>query len=267
MKEKKPLFSFVIPAHNEEDVIGKCLDSVLKQDGNYEAIVVNDGSTDKTREIVEKYVKKYPKKIKLINFSRGHSAAFAINRGVENAKGEYVIFIAADMIVTPNFLKEVKKALPFEAASYILKSYRPSNFLQKAWKAYRNFAVKIGVIYPFMFKKDIFVKVGKYDEKIFYQEDADLKKRVLENGYQIKLIKNAVVFHIDPYTMKEFIRQRRWQGRMAPLKYFIPCIFPPVLIFQLIRMIKVTKDIHSFYWIILDFFGRYVSLLERLRFL
>ena len=59
---KNLIFSFIIPAHNEEDVIKDCIESIEKQpEKNYEIVVTNDGSTDKTRKIVEELMEKNPK--------------------------------------------------------------------------------------------------------------------------------------------------------------------------------------------------------------
>lgn len=89
--EKKLKISVVIPARNEEDVIERSVRSLLNQTVKpYEIIVVNDGSTDATREIVEKLGKEEGR-VKLINFDRGHSAAFARNRGRRLQEGTWCI--------------------------------------------------------------------------------------------------------------------------------------------------------------------------------
>ena len=143
-KLSMPKFSFIIPAHNEEKSIGKCLSSILKQKGSYEIIVVNDGSTDNTARIVERYKKKYSRKLKLINFSKGHSAAFARNKGVRIAKGKWLIFVDADQIVEKNFLKKVEAFLDkteVDGSDYLVYSYRPRTIFQRAWSVYR-------IVYP-----------------------------------------------------------------------------------------------------------------------
>jgi cellulose synthase/poly-beta-1,6-N-acetylglucosamine synthase-like glycosyltransferase len=101
--------SIIVPAHNEEQYIGKCLSSLLNQTyKDYEIIVVNDGSTDRTEAIVKELQKK-SKKIKLISFKEGHSAAFARNRGAEKAKGGILVFIDADQFVKKDFLNRIAK--------------------------------------------------------------------------------------------------------------------------------------------------------------
>ena len=86
--------SVIIPVYNAEKYIARCLESVLSQQGVQEIIVVNDGSTDDTLKIVEKYVKKNSK-IKLIN-QKNQGVSIARNKGIENSKSKYITFIDAD---------------------------------------------------------------------------------------------------------------------------------------------------------------------------
>jgi len=256
-------FSFIIPAHNEEEVIEKCLNSVLKQKGDFEIVVVNDGSTDRTREITEKLMKK-SEKIKLINFSKGHSAAFARNRGAEKAKGEWLIFIDADMTVENHFLKKVeiflKRNPEIDGSDYLVYSHNPKTIFQKAWSAYRKCYPSIGI--PHIIKNSVFKKLGGYNENIFYYEDTEFMERF---NKKCKLLAgNAKAYHIEPETWKDFVRQRKWQGRQAPLKYFLPCFFPPLILIQFFKIWKKSKEFkNSFYWMCLDLIGRYVSLWQR----
>ena len=87
--------SIVIPTYNSEKYIARCLDSVLAQEErDFEAIVVNDGSKDKTAVLVEEYVKK-DKRIILINQENG-GVSKARNTGLDRAQGEYIFFVDSD---------------------------------------------------------------------------------------------------------------------------------------------------------------------------
>ncbi len=111
-------FSIVIPNYNKEKYIGECLDSVFNQDiekDKYEVIVVEDGSNDNSLEII----KRYPVKIFYTNRKR---AGGARNLGIENAKGEYVVFLDSDdYLASTDVLSKLDKkangqdviALPF----------------------------------------------------------------------------------------------------------------------------------------------------------
>lgn len=100
-----PKFSIVIPAYNVEKYIEKCVQSVINQTfDDYELIVVNDGSTDKTIELIRKY---NPKIIE----SKHVSVSEARNKGAKLAKGEYLIFLDSDDYWDKELLERVNYAL------------------------------------------------------------------------------------------------------------------------------------------------------------
>ena len=106
MKEKVDdfLISVIIPAYNAEKYINRCISSVLKQTYKfYEIIIVNDGSTDRTKEICEKFVGAY-KGFTLIN-SENRGVSGARNLGLQKASGRYVFFLDADDMIFPDALE------------------------------------------------------------------------------------------------------------------------------------------------------------------
>jgi len=127
--ENKPLFSVVVPAYNVEEYLRQCVNSVLGQSLlDFELILVDDGSTDRTGEICDQYTKKSPQPsiisqnsekvnretasplIKVIHQpNQGLSAAR--NAGVAAASGEYLIFLDGDDYLEPGALKTVKHNL------------------------------------------------------------------------------------------------------------------------------------------------------------
>ncbi|MBM6721150.1 glycosyltransferase [Bacteroides gallinaceum] len=103
-------FSLIIPVYNVEIYIARCLDSVLNQDipmSEYEIIVVNDGSTDRSATIVEQYARKYSNLI-VINKENGGLSS-ARNAGLRKATGEYVWFIDSDDFICKDVLKDIYK--------------------------------------------------------------------------------------------------------------------------------------------------------------
>ncbi len=94
MNNLKPLFSIIIPTFNHAHFIGRCLDSVLSQTyQNWEAIVVNNFSTDNTVEIVESY---NDSRIKLVNNANGGIIAVSRNKGISESKGDWICFLDSD---------------------------------------------------------------------------------------------------------------------------------------------------------------------------
>ncbi len=92
----KPELSIIVPAYNAQSDIADCLDSLVAQKSseNFEIIVINDGSTDHTPDIVESYAMRHPK-IKLISQANAGVSA-ARNRGIDASHGEYISFVDSD---------------------------------------------------------------------------------------------------------------------------------------------------------------------------
>ena len=100
-----PKFSIVIPVYNVEKYIGKCLESIEKQTfKDYEIIVVDDGSTDGSMEIVNKY------NVKIINTPH-QEVSEARNIGAKQAKGEYIIFLDSDDYWDNQLLEKINESL------------------------------------------------------------------------------------------------------------------------------------------------------------
>lgn len=105
--------TFIVPVYNVETFLEECLDSIYRvKNIEYEVILVNDGSTDSSLEILKNYKKKYPKITKIIDKENGGLSS-ARNAGIRDAKGEYLSFIDSDDIIDSEgfeiFFKEGKK--------------------------------------------------------------------------------------------------------------------------------------------------------------
>ena len=97
-----PQYSIIIPIYNVAPYLQKCLDSICEQSfSNYEILLIDDGSTDDSSNICDKYAKK-DNRIKVIHKSNG-GVSSARNRGIEEAKGEWIAFIDADDAIMPEY--------------------------------------------------------------------------------------------------------------------------------------------------------------------
>ena len=106
-------FSIIIPAYNAESYLSRCLDSIFSQEFNdYEVIVINDGSSDGTTDILNEYSAKHPN-LQVINQSN-QGMATARNRGLEVAQSEYVLFADSDDRLCPNALATLAPQLSGE---------------------------------------------------------------------------------------------------------------------------------------------------------
>ena len=100
-------YSFVIIAYNEEKNIRSCIESILSQKDlyNYEVIVVDDGSKDKTKDIV-KHIAHNNKNIKLISDGKNHGRGYSRYIGVLSSKGKFIAMIDADIKIPKNWLEK-----------------------------------------------------------------------------------------------------------------------------------------------------------------
>jgi len=97
MKKKMPLVSIIIPVYNVEEYIEECINSVLKQTyNNIEVIVIDDGSTDSSLDIVKEYS---DKNLFVYEHTSNKGQAAARNLGIELSKGEYILFVDADDLI------------------------------------------------------------------------------------------------------------------------------------------------------------------------
>ena len=150
------LLSVVIPCYNSQEYMKYCIESLLPGGEDVELLIVNDGSSDKTAEIANKYAKAYPSIIRAIHQENGGHGE-AVNTGIKNATGLYLKVVDSDdWVDTRAYLK-------------ILKTLRDFNYKSKSIDMF---------ISNFVYEKEgsKFKKVMKYDDvlpegKIFTWDD------------------------------------------------------------------------------------------------
>lgn len=108
---KKPLFSIITPSYNCAEYLPRALNSVLQQTyQNFELIVVNDGSTDQTNEVVEKFLK--DPRISYVRHLENRGVGPARNSAIREAKGEWIAIVDADNYLYPDALAKIVSLLP-----------------------------------------------------------------------------------------------------------------------------------------------------------
>jgi len=187
-----PKISIIIPVFNHANEIGPCLDSILGQTfSNYEIIVVNDGSTDNFNEKIEPYKGRI---ILISQENRGSNPSR--NRGFEEARGEFVIFCDADVIMKPEMLDTMMQVLENDGnASYAYSSFK------YGWKKFKSFPFE-----PERLKKMNYIHTTSlirsedfpgFDEKIMRLQDWDLWLTMLEQEKRGIWI-DRILFTIKP---------------------------------------------------------------------
>lgn len=217
--------SILVPAYNEEQTIGKTLNALQNSEHKrFEALVINDGSTDRTAEIVQKYVES-DNRIKLINKDNGGKAT-ALNLGMKMAKYKIVVTIDGDTILQSQTIDELIKPFSdkkvdavcgnvevgnvcntltaFQALEYITAQ----NFDHNALEEVNAINVVPGATGAW--KRDRVLEIGGYEDDTL-TEDADMTIRLLAAGGKIVYAHNARSYTEAPQTLSALAKQRfRW---------------------------------------------------------
>ncbi len=99
------VLSVIVPSFNSEDYLSDCIDTLIESGEGIEILIVNDGSTDKTKEIADYYAGQHPEWIKAIHQKNaGHGGA--VNTGIAHAKGRYIKVVDSDDWVNPQALRK-----------------------------------------------------------------------------------------------------------------------------------------------------------------
>ncbi|EAW35914.1 glycosyltransferase [Lyngbya sp. PCC 8106] len=206
-----PIISVIIPAYNAEKTIKKTIQSVLNQTFlDWELIVVDDGSTDSTKEVVAEIK---DNRIFLFSFPNAGVSA-ARNRGVNKSSGEFLAFIDADDLWTPDKLELQLKALqehPKAAVAYSWTDYIDESdqiiYSGRHITLNGNIYEKLLVRYVlengsnFLIRKDAYLKVGGFDESIFGVEDWDLSIRLSQLYKFVAIPKTQVLYRMSPHSI------------------------------------------------------------------
>ncbi|MEM4259613.1 MAG: glycosyltransferase family 2 protein [Candidatus Woesearchaeota archaeon] len=270
--------SIIIPAHNEEKYISECLNSVLSANfqGKKEIIVVDDGSNDKTSEIVKKFKKKGV--ILLRTKHIGKSAV--INTALKIAKGELIGIVDADSIIEKNSLMEMHSVISKKDVVGVTGVIKVKNRkkhilmwvhieqLYNSLLRYLLSKINANVSTPgplSVYRKKALIEVGGFSTEGF-SEDLDITIRLIRKGYKISFAEKALVETYMPEDSKGFFRQRtRFARGMLNIfkrhlrinKTIIDIYTLPIFLFTYIQAIVMGS--FALYQIISGYFAYFVS--------
>lgn len=197
------LVSIIIPTKNEEKNIKRCLNSIKSQSyKNIEIIVVDNNSSDKTKNIARHYTKNV--------YDKNPERSTQRNYGAAKAKGKYLLFIDGDMIVTKNVIKECVDVAEATSAKGIVipeksigegfwarcKSLEKEFYLGVKWMEAARF-----------YEKDAFLKVRGFNTKLISGEDWDLSQRI-GKIYKLERIKNFILHNEGRLTLFETLKKK-----------------------------------------------------------
>lgn len=209
--------SIIIPVYNEENYIGSCLTSVRQLDYRadlIEVIVVDNGSEDRTIEIVKNFncrIEVFPK----INVSALR------NRGAKIARGNILAFLDADCTVECDWIKNALTKFndPQVGVVGCSKFLIPDNssWIEKAWnsqkKKIEGYVSWVGSG-NLIIKKDLFEGLDGFNEGIITSEDCDLCFKLAKLNFKVYSTASVSVTHLKyNKTIKDFIKKEIWHGK------------------------------------------------------
>lgn len=212
--------SIVIPAYNCSKTITKVIESALNQTfGHCEVIVVDDGSTDNTAQVI----KNFPQ-VKYIYQENGGPAK-ARNRGLKESNNEIVFFTDSDCVAHSDWIELAIKHFYDEQVAVVCGSYGIANKESLLARCihdeilYRHHNLvsdypKVFGSYNFGIRKKVFLQVGGFNEgyRNASGEDNDLSYKIINAGYKIFFEKDALVDHCHPTALKKYLKEQYRHG-------------------------------------------------------
>lgn len=220
----KPLFSIIIPTYNHAAFLKKALDSIIGQTySNWEAIVINNYSTDATESIVEGF--KDPR-IKLVNFKNQGIIAAARNKGLELSSGSYVAFLDSDdywysqkLEKCLNFMNEHNCDFICHGENLIENDKTIATWCQKKDVNYLDLLLKGNRISTsaVVVKRQVLEKVGVFStqSEFITAEDYELWLRILKQSYKFKFLGEVLGAHLKHNFNQSSAVTRHFNAAMA----------------------------------------------------
>ncbi|MBC2581550.1 glycosyltransferase [Clostridium sp. DJ247] len=186
--------SIIVPIYNVMQYLEQCLDSILLTDfQDYEIICVNDGSTDKSLDILNRYHEKYREKIKIINKKNG-GLSDARNVGIENAKGKYIGFVDSDDWIKRDMFKKMYEVAESGNFDIVICPY--VEVYDKYNKIIMDKADKYQLLHEppvwnKLFRRDLFNEYNiRFSKNLWYEDN--------EVTYKMLLVAKKVTFINEP---------------------------------------------------------------------
>lgn len=224
-------FSIIIPVYNRPDELGELLSSMVLQQfrGDYEVIVVEDGSTLISKHIVDRF----KNKLNIKYLTKDNSGpGLSRNFGMQNASGNYYIILDSDCILPENYLSDVSNVLSDnntdafggsdaahnsftniqKAINYAMTAVLTTGGLRgnKNLKKFQPRSFNMGI------SKTAFEKIGGFSA-LRFGEDIDLTFRLWENGFETQFIEEAYVYHKRRVSWSSFFKQTFNFGAARPI--------------------------------------------------
>lgn len=278
--------SVIIPTYNEEKVIGECLKSLSQQSYlNLEVIIVDDGSTDKTLQVLQKFQIPTAKRVIHSKFqilrTEHAGPGAARNLGARETAGEILVFVDADMTFEADFIERlVQPIIEGKTKGTFSKEEYVSNWeniwarcwnINAGWEPKRRHPKR----YPDKQKvfrailRSEFRRVGGFDTSRGYDDDWSLSEKL---GYKAEVASGAVFYHRNPAGLTEVFEQAKWAakrryklGVIGALYNLAVYSFPDSLWQGFWKSLFKKEPLFLVFKIVFDF-GAFLGILEYLLF-
>jgi glycosyltransferase involved in cell wall biosynthesis len=215
-KKQDLLVSIIIPVYNKVAYLRETLDSALRQTyENIEIVLVDDGSSDGSFEILKEYFEKYPERIILID-QENQGVSVATNVGIQAAKGEYIQFLDADDLLSSDKIEnqirllEGKPTFFMASCEWVMFQENPNSYTKIPYGVFQSFDKGIDLLLKFwshqemmavssfLTHKSLVEKAGAWNESLKINQDGEFFCRILTHCDGILFEPNGKVFYRRP---------------------------------------------------------------------
>ena len=235
-------FSVIIPTYNRSQILALTLDALAQQSStlnseeplSFEVVVIDDGSTDSTREHVKAQIQNYPVPLRYF-FQTNRKQAAARNFGASKAYGTFLLFLGDDIVPCQNFLHEHRKSHNSRDPNLAAIGYTcwPNHFSSSSFLEYigeQGWQFGFSMIedpenLPFNFfyssnlslPQSLFRGSGGFDESFddYGWEDVELGLRLKKKGMKLVYNRRAIAYHDHRINLRSFVKRQRKVGRSA----------------------------------------------------
>lgn len=214
-------YSIIIPAHNSEATISRCINAILASnfDEEFEIIVVDDGSQDNTAKIAERLG------AQVIRNTSCRGPAFTRNLGAKNAKSDIYIFIDSDVLLFEDTLQKITDFLKSEEGFVAVScNFYPRCEMVDTFSRYKHLYTYYSYLNQpklvnwtftsaLAVKKSAFENIRGFNERLLVNEDNVFGKELRKKGYKVGFCSNVFVHHLHRYPLLKFIREEIRRSR------------------------------------------------------
>jgi glycosyltransferase involved in cell wall biosynthesis len=196
---------FIVPAYNAETTIKGCIEKILELEygGKIKIIAINDGSSDRTLEILESLK---DKRLKIINCKKNMGIAAATNKGIKSSKSHYVAVVESDAYIDKDWLDKLLPNLKdknIAGVGGIIRCYTKTTRIARVGgyelerrydKLSKRFTRQVSAT-NVIYRTKVFEEIGLFDESMIYGHENEFNQRLIRAGYKLLIDKSTGCDH------------------------------------------------------------------------